>query len=171
MKIFVLGMPGSGKTTLGRSLARLKAVAFVDLDEQIERESGKIVRQIFDEQGESAFRKLEARVLREWCTREQDFVMATGGGTPCFADNIQVINRSGLSLFLDVNPDMITERLRKTDLTTRPLFANVKAEDLKKKIEEMRSQRVSFYHLAHVRLSAEMSAEDILTVIDTAKRK
>lgn len=171
MKIFVLGMPGSGKTTLGRSLAQLKTVAFVDLDEKIESESGKTVRQIFDEQGEPAFRKLEARVLREYCARNEDFVMATGGGTPCYADNIQVINRAGLSLFLDVTPQVISERLLKTDLTTRPLFANVKTEDLKKKIEEMRSQRVSFYHLAHLRVSVDMSMEDILTVIETARLK
>jgi shikimate kinase len=107
-------------------------------------------------------------LLREWCATEKDFVMATGGGTPCYTDNIQVINRAGISLFLDVTSKLITERILKTDLASRPLFAGVRPENLKDNIEFMRSQRISFYHQAHIRVSPEMSVDDVVTVIRMA---
>jgi shikimate kinase len=168
MKIFILGMPGAGKTTLGRSVASAMQLPFVDLDGCIEEESGQSVQVIFRERGEPFFRKLEARLLREWCATEKDFVMATGGGTPCYTDNIQVINRAGISLFLDVTSKLITERILKTDLASRPLFAGVRPENLKDNIEFMRSQRISFYHQAHIRVSPEMSVDDVVTVIRMA---
>lgn len=165
MKVFLLGMPGSGKTTLGRQLATALQVAFVDLDASIEEEAGKSVQAIFREQGEPSFRKLEAATLQRWCTRKDEFVMATGGGAPCFENNLQVINRSGLSLFLDIPPAVIAERILKTDLVSRPLFANVRPENLKDNIEFLRSQRISFYNQAHVRIESETSVEEIVAMI------
>lgn len=161
MKVFLLGLPGSGKSTMGRQLAAGLAVPFVDLDEEIERETGRRVQQIFKEFGESHFRKEEARVLRVWCASATDFVMATGGGTPCFHENLAIINQAGSSVFLDVPARIIVERILKTDLSSRPLFAGVRPENLKESIEFMRSQRMSFYRQAHLTVDQQVTSDEI----------
>jgi shikimate kinase len=84
---------------------------------------------------------------------------------------VQAINQAGLSLFLDVAPKVIAERLLSTDFSSRPLFAGVRPEELKDNVESLRSQRISFYHLAHIRVSPEMSVEDVITVIRMANQR
>src|SRR6185503_20434689 len=100
MKIFLLGLPGSGKTTLGKELSNALRLPFVDLDSEIERLEGKKISEIFAANGEEYFRNLESSELRKRCTSKGEFVMATGGGTPCFFDNMEWINRAGKSIFL-----------------------------------------------------------------------
>lgn len=165
MKIFLLGMPGSGKTTLGRQLAQAMGLHFIDLDEFIEQEAGVGVPKIFREQGEPAFRRLEARLLGAWCASDKDFVMATGGGAPCYANNMEVINKSGISVFLDVPAKEITARILKTDLSSRPLFAGVHPENLKDNIEFMRSQRLPFYRQARLTVGPAHSVAEVEQLI------
>jgi shikimate kinase len=165
MKVFLLGMPGSGKTTLGRQLAQAMGLSFVDLDQSIEQEEGSSVPKIFRDQGEPAFRRLEARLLAAWCAAEKEFVMATGGGAPCYADNLKVINRTGISVFLDVPAKEIAARILKTDLSARPLFAGVHPENLKDKIEFMRSQRLPFYRQARLTVGPEQSVAEVEKLI------
>ncbi len=161
MKVFLLGLPGSGKSTMGRQLAAGLSLPFVDLDEEIERETGRSVQLIFKESGESFFREEEARVLREWCASATDFVMATGGGTPCFHDNLATINQVGASVFLDVPARIIVERILKTDLSSRPLFAGVRPENLKEAIEFMRTQRMPFYRQAQLTVDHQATPDEI----------
>jgi shikimate kinase len=170
MKVFLLGLPGSGKTTMGRQLAAGLALPFIDLDTEIERETGRRVQAIFKESGEPHFRKEESRVLRHWCSSATDFVMATGGGTPCFHDNFSVINKAGASIFLDVPTRIIVDRIMKTDLSSRPLFAGVRPENLKEAIEFMRSQRLPFYKQAQLTVDHQVTSGEIASKLKKESR-
>jgi shikimate kinase len=165
MKVFLLGLPGSGKTTLGRLLSASLEIPFIDLDELIEKEAGKPVQAIFRDDGEPAFRTFESGLLRRHCALETDYVMATGGGTPCFSDNIIAINQAGTSIFLDIAPKVIAQRIIKTDLSSRPLFAKLHPENLKDAIEFMRSQRMSYYRQAHLTIGPDMSTDEVITLL------
>jgi shikimate kinase len=148
MKIFLIGMPGSGKTTLGKRLAKEMLLPFVDLDKEIEKREGKSVQQLFAENGEDFFRQAESRELAEWAGSSKSFVMATGGGTPCFYEGIKVINQSGLSIFLETPLSTLLSRLEKK--TDRPLL---NAADIKEKNEKLASlleKRNQFYNQANI---------------------
>ncbi len=166
MKIFLLGLPGCGKTTLGKELALALGIPFVDLDAEIENSEKATIREIFDKKKEDYFRRLESAHLKKWCAMKNDFVMATGGGVPVFFDNLISINQAGKSIFLDVPPREIARRITHTALADRPLLAKTHPESLKDHIEFMRSQRISFYRQAHLVLSGEsISAKEILDKI------
>ena len=155
MKIFLLGLPGSGKTTLGKELSVVLGLDFVDLDLEIERAAGKKITEIFSERGENYFRELESNELKKWCTSPSGFVMATGGGTPCFLDNLERINQSGKSVFLDVPAEVIAGRIHGAELSDRPLLASLPPDELKEKIQMLRSDRMIFYERAHFVVSGE----------------
>jgi shikimate kinase len=163
MKIFLIGLPGSGKTTVGKRLAEKLKQPFVDLDLEIERLEKKSVQEIFAEKKENYFREIESNVLKGFCQKESDFVMATGGGAPCFFDNMKSMNEAGKTIFLDVPGSEIVLRLGRSDLMKRPLFSNLSSEQLKDKIEWLRSQRIRFYEQAQITYSTtSFSLEDIL---------
>lgn len=148
MKIFLIGMPGSGKTTLGKALASHLMVDFIDLDAEIEKSEQKIIAEIFREKGEDHFRLLEARLLREWAASSHSFVMATGGGAPCFHDGMEVINQYGISIFLDFPVSVLIERVKNNQ--ERPLLLTPNEEELKAKLERMRSERLNCYRKAKI---------------------
>ena len=163
MKIFLLGLPGCGKTTLGKELAYELGIPFVDLDTEIENSERESIKEIFEKKKEDYFRRLESAHLKKWCAMKNDFVMATGGGVPVFFDNLIAINQAGKSIFLDVPPREIARRITLTD---RPLLAKTHPESLKDHIEFMRSQRISFYRQAHLVISGDsISAKEILDKI------
>lgn len=156
MKIFLLGLPGSGKTTLGRKLAAALQLPFVDLDKEIEKTEGRHIKDIFADKKEEYFRKLESSELKKWCAKPDSFVMATGGGAPCFFDNIDVINRSGKSLFLDVPASEIVRRMSMGPIEKRPLLAAGGKDGLKDSIEFLRTNRLTYYKQASVTLSGAL---------------
>jgi len=148
MKIYLIGMPGSGKSTLGKQLAERLSLPLVDLDKVIENHEQKSVPDIFREQGEDHFRLIESQLLREWASSEKNFVMATGGGAPCFHQGIDIINQTGLSIFLDVSIDTLLKRLHtKTD---RPLLNSNDTKEMDEKLRGIRTSRLSCYQAAHV---------------------
>lgn len=165
MKIFLIGLPGSGKTTIGNQLAENLRLPFLDLDAELEKIEGKTVQEIFATRKEDFFRSLEAKTLKSFCDEKEDFVMATGGGTPSFFDNMELMNRSGKTVFLDVPISEICSRLQKTNLSLRPLFANLSPEQLHNKVKLLRSQRIDFYKQASVLISGEATLEEILKKI------
>jgi shikimate kinase len=168
MKIFLLGLPGSGKTTLGKKLATTLQLPFVDLDKEIERKEGKPIREIFAEKKEDYFRKVESAELKRWCDSADDFVMATGGGAPCFFDNLEVINRSGKSIFLDVPASEIVRRMSLGPIEKRPLLAAGGKDGLKDSIEFLRSNRLSYYRQAAITLSG--SEISVVEMTDALKK-
>lgn len=121
MRIYLTGFMGSGKSTVGRRLAERLGVPFVDLDEEIERQAGVRVREIFERYGEPAFRRMEAEALRETISRP-DVVVATGGGTMMFEGNARLIRSAGLSVWLNPAFATIVARIGALGKEDRPLF-------------------------------------------------
>ena len=109
-RIFLIGYMGSGKTTLGKAYARENELAFIDLDWYIEERMHQSISDLFAKQGEAGFRELERKMLHE-AGEFEDTVIACGGGTPCFFDNMEYMNAAGDTVFLDVHPDVLFRRL------------------------------------------------------------
>jgi shikimate kinase len=151
MKIFLIGLPGCGKSTLGKQLAEKLKVPFVEIEKSV----GFPIKDIFKKYGETFFRKEESEQLHKFGEGVEDFVMATGGGVPVFFDNMKFMNQYGRTVFLDVPASEIAQRIRKTKLDERPLLGSTHPEELKDQIEFLRSQRISFYQQAHIRLVNE----------------
>jgi len=142
-RIFLIGYMGSGKTTLGRAFSKEQKLTFIDLDWYIEERFHKTIQQIFSERGENGFRELERRMLHEVADFE-DVVIAAGGGTPCFFDNMDFMNEHGVTVLLEAKPSTLFNRL-KVAKSQRPLLANKSDEELMTFIEEGLQKRESFY--------------------------
>lgn len=143
IRIFLTGYMGAGKTTLGKAFARELNVAFIDLDWHIEECFHKSVRELFDERGETSFRELERNMLHEVAEFE-DVVVSTGGGTPCFFDNMKYMNERGSTVFLDVHPDVLFRRIRMT-MHQRPVLRGKTDEELRAFIAVTLAKRSPFY--------------------------
>lgn len=165
MKIYLIGLPGCGKSTLGKLLARHLSIDFIDLDQEIENLVGQPVREIFKNYGESFFRKQESETLRTASDSQLDFIMATGGGAPIFHDNMKFMNAMGQTVFLDVPTREITKRILQSNKEERPLLASMAPDELKDKIEFLRSQRISFYSQAQVTLTGIVQLPDLIAAI------
>lgn len=166
MKIFLVGLLGSGKTTLGKLLAADLQIPFIDLDWEIEGRENKSVREIFEQQGEAHFRKVESELLREWVGSQRDFVMGTGGGAPCFFNGMDIINESGLSIFLDVPVEVLNSRLAAA--TDRPLLDSTGKAERIEKLESLRAARLPVYNKAHIILQ-DTSLSSVLRAIKLRK--
>ena len=152
MRIFLIGYMGSGKTTIGRLVAERMNMNFTDMDELIERKAGKSVSEIFSDLGEDKFRELERNCLLEVAGYEQT-IISTGGGAPCFFDNMEYMNGCGQTVFLDVHPDILFRRLRVAK-QQRPILQGKTDEDLRTFIVEALDKREPFYSQARYRFDA-----------------
>ncbi|GAA4037361.1 hypothetical protein GCM10022409_22890 [Hymenobacter glaciei] len=148
----LVGLPGSGKTTLGRQLAAHFNRPFLDLDLAIEARTGRGVREIFAKDGEAGFRDIESTVLRAaLAAGGPPLVLATGGGTPCFHDNMSLLNQAGPTLWLDVPVAELAARLAPEEVAKRPLMAA--AGGAEAWLRETLTARKRFYAQARVRCS------------------
>lgn len=163
-KIFLVGLPGAGKSTLGKELARTLHLDFFDLDTLIEGAQHRSIGQIFKEEGEQAFREIEHNSLVDFTTNHEDFLLATGGGTPCFYDHMEFMNQVGLTVFLDPPRDVIVDRVRKN--AERPLL---EGQNPTKKISDLYSTRLPFYSKAQLKVdTSDLSLEETLESIKKA---
>ena len=150
MRIYLIGYMGSGKSTLGHKLAREMGLTFIDLDKYIEERNCKTVPQLFTELGETGFREKERKALEE-ISEFTDVIIATGGGAPCFYDNMELMNRTGITVFLDIQPSVLAERLLKSK-TERPLIQGKSRTELVRFIDESLKKRMPFYTKAIIRM-------------------
>ena len=162
--IFLIGMPSSGKSTLGRQLAKSLGYEFIDLDARIETTEGKKIAEIFVLNGEEYFRKVENQQLKR-VQKDSKLIVATGGGVPCFYDGMEYIKNNGISIFLDVKPFMLVERMKVSKKNERPLF-DVDSKNLLDQITEKYNDRLKFYQQADITIEGDTDPESILWIID-----
>ncbi len=170
MKVFLIGLPGCGKSTTGRQLARALNRPFVDMDYEISKSTGLSVLDIFEKYGEAYFRKAETDMLSYWCAHEHDIVMATGGGTACFYSNMDTINHAGISVFLDIPVEAIAGRMLQTEMAKRPLFAGQDESTIALRISAMRQERLPFYLKARLTFTGDFVLEQIVMRIKDLER-
>lgn len=149
--IFLIGFMGSGKSYWGRRLSEAAQCAFADLDARIEKREGCSVSTLFAERGEAVFRALEGSHLRILLDQEPPLIVATGGGTPCFYDNMAFMNRAGYTIWLDVPPEELARRLS-PERAHRPLLAGIPEADLATAIADRLAARQPWYAQARFRL-------------------
>ena len=149
VRIFLIGYMGAGKTTLGKAFARAMGLSFIDLDWYIESRFHKTIAQLFAERGEDGFRQLERNMLHE-VGEFEDVVVSTGGGTPCFFDNMDYLNAQGQTVFLDVDVETLFRRLR-VATQQRPILRGKSEEELRTFIEEALAGRAPYYTRARYR--------------------
>ncbi len=154
MKIFLIGFMGSGKTYWGRLLSRKLGLPFFDMDEQVSTHAGKSIPEIFAEDGEEHFRILEKEVLYMITESHDSFVMACGGGAPCFFNNIEYMNQAGTTVWINTPPDILFERLVK-EKPKRPLIRDLSDEQLRGFILRKFADRRIYYEQAAVKLDEE----------------
>ncbi|MEL6254737.1 MAG: shikimate kinase [Bacteroidota bacterium] len=159
---FLIGFMGSGKSTLGRAVKDGGQIPFIDLDDYITVRARKPITAIFDEGGERLFRKLEKEALESLTVaKPAKLLIACGGGTPCFEDNMKLINESGASFYLKTPIESIYQRLL-SQKAERPLIRDLSDEELKDFITNLLEKRESYYLQAKYHLEPEQQLPDFI---------
>lgn len=148
VRIYLIGYMGAGKTTVGKKLAKSFDIGFIDLDKFIESKYHKTVPEIFAEWGESEFRLIEQKSLKE-VSEIENVVISTGGGAPCFFDNIGLMNRTGITVYIHAEPEELAARLRASK-TVRPMVSGKSGEELTPFIASHLLEREKFYKQAQI---------------------
>ena len=156
-KIFLIGMMGSGKSHWAAKLRKKLKVPAYDLDSLIEMMEEKTIEEIFAEDGEDYFRKAEAKMLRLFSEKKQ-FILSCGGGTACYNDNINWMNKQGITIWLDEPVEVLSERLIK-EKSHRPLIKDLKDEELNSYLGKKLEERSAYYQQAAFRLGGERLSE------------
>ena len=160
MLIFIIGYMGAGKTTLGKLLAEQLNYHFHDLDEMFEISTGYSIGSYFEKFGEAAFRQKEREILFSHLD-DSETVIATGGGTPCYSDNMTMMNQKGITVFIDISFDTIMERLS-GKFHDRPMLKHIPHEQLPEFISEHMKSRLEYYSRALIKVDGDkVDLEDI----------
>jgi shikimate kinase len=153
MKIFLIGFMGSGKSHWGKIWAKQQGLEFYDLDEVIETEQGKAITDIFEKEGEGHFRNIEAIALLAFAEKD-NCMIACGGGTPCFNDNLQWMNENGTTVYLSATPQYILDKVI-AEKDKRPLIKKLNKAELLFFVEQKLKEREPFYNQAKFILPVE----------------
>jgi|SRR6476660_2335552 len=154
-KIILSGYMGSGKSTVASPLHERSGIEWIDLDTQIEARLQLTVPEIFASKGEIFFRKAEHDVLKEILDKNDSFILSLGGGTPCYANNHELLKADGLDWFyLKASPDTLYERV-KDDTTDRPLLSGKSPDELKSFIAQHLFERSFFYNQAKYKIATD----------------
>lgn len=167
--IYLVGLAGSGKSTLGKQLARLLSMTFVDLDREIVRLARKSIPEIFEQEGEAAFRALEHQSLVKISKLNTSHVVATGGGAPCFYQNMALMNDTGVAIYLDVSVEALADRVTSAGVSRRPLFNGLDRRGVIDAIAVMKEKRLPFYQQAAIKIKGDQITADLIASCLTAE--
>jgi len=148
MRIFLIGYMGSGKSTFGPQLAKAMDILFYDLDIEFESRFKISIHDFFRKYGEKYFREIENNLLSE-IAEQDDFVLATGGGTPCYHQNMELMNHKGITLYLNVPIETLLKRLKESP-RKRPVLKPFCGQENDQQLKEHLSIREPFYKQAHI---------------------
>lgn len=167
MIVVLLGYMGSGKSTVGKQLAKELNLKFYDLDSLIETHQKMMVRDIFEEHGEIFFRKLESQVLQNTLKTKNEMILALGGGTPCYANNMELLKRPGVtSIYLRLSVSELVERLF-LERESRPLIKNIPEAELPEFIGKHLFERNMFYNQSD--FVVDCNSKEVATVVEEIK--
>lgn len=145
-RIYLIGLPGTGKSHFGKELALELGLPFYDLDDLIEDSEKRVITNIFEKEGEDYFRNIEAELLKN-VTKKEQFVLATGGGSPCFHQGIEFMNDHGITIYITQDKETLVERLSRN--SERPLMYG----DVALKVDQLLSTRSKYYNQADITIS------------------
>lgn len=165
LKIYLVGYMGSGKSTIGKKLAAELGMEHIDLDWFFEETFKISIHHFFNKYDEAGFRLIENQLLQK-TSALNNCVISTGGGTPCFHGNMDIINQHGISVYVDMHPDSLFERL-KNSRRTRPRISHLSDDDLRKRINDDLEVREKFYRMAQL----DVKGEDVDVVALAGKIK
>jgi len=165
MRIFLIGYMGCGKSRWGKMIADYYAYNFVDLDSLIEERENLSIPEIFAKFNESGFRKRENEALYSISDLENT-IISTGGGAPCFNNNMEIMNSLGATLYIEASPELLRERITESK-TERPLVKNLSQDDLLEYIKRHLQNRLPFYHQAkHKIVSGNLELPDFIKLLE-----
>ena len=161
-KFFITGYMGSGKSTAGKKLSAKLGYEFIDLDKFIENEYQQTIPEIFSTKGESEFRAMEHNALKKLIEKD-NIVVACGGGTPCYYNNMELMNNHGNTVYLKMSADSLVHRLMEAK-EKRPLVANKSEEELRTFVNRQLEKREDFYHQAQYTVKGKDLDIDVLVL-------
>lgn len=165
--VFLIGFMGSGKTTVGKKLSKASKLKFIDLDKQIVEKSGMKISDYFSLHGEDSFRTLETNILKS-IPLDQGIIVSTGGGSPCFNDNMGWMNEKGMTVYLELSPKALLKRLSGKEIQNRPLLQGKSEDEILDFIIMKLAEREGFYKEAQLTIDAHsISPKQVLDLIIT----
>ncbi|MBL4585756.1 MAG: AAA family ATPase [Flavobacteriales bacterium] len=168
MRIFLIGYMGCGKSTVAKKLANKLGLKVVDLDAEIVNATGKSIPEIFMSKGESGFRQLEKSMLQKWF-KTDGFVMATGGGTPCFFESMDEMSGVGTTIYLQMTAKALVDRLSESK-EERPILKGLSKEKMLKKVSGQLAKREKFYKKAMLTVNGvNLDIEELIGSLDHSK--